>query len=57
MVTVMRAGKEAKEMLKGARRMAVPGKHELMLRRARNRNVHVITPHGRIVAGRKGRKG
>ncbi len=44
-------------MRKTARRMAVPGKHELMLRRAANHNVHVITPHGKIVAGRKGRKG
>jgi hypothetical protein len=27
------------------------------LRMTRNHNVHVITPHGKIVAGRKGRKG
>lgn len=36
---------------------AVPGKHELMMRRAANHNVHIITPHGKIQAGRKGRKG
>ncbi|WP_191965604.1 hypothetical protein [Oryzomonas sagensis] len=35
---------------------AMPGKHEMMLRRAGNHNVHVITPHGKIQAGRKGRK-
>jgi hypothetical protein len=37
--------------------MAMPGKHELMIRRAANHNVHIITPHGKIQAGRKGRKG
>ena len=36
---------------------AIPGKHELMIRRAANSNAHVITPHGRIQAGRKGRRG
>ena len=35
----------------------VPGRHELMIRRAANHNVHIITPHGKIQAGRKGRKG
>jgi hypothetical protein len=39
------------------RKMAMPGKHEMMIRRAGNHNVHVITPHGKIQAGRKGRKG
>ena len=33
------------------------GKHELMLRRTANLKAHVITPHGRIQAGRKGRRG
>jgi len=37
--------------------MAMPGKHELMIRRAANHNAHIITPHGKVVAGRKGRKG
>jgi len=36
---------------------AMPGKHELMIRRAGNHNLHVITPHGKIQTGRKGRKG
>ena len=38
---------------------AMPGKyeHELMIRRAVNKNAHVITPHGKVQAGRKGRKG
>jgi len=36
---------------------SMPGRHELMIRRAANHNVHIITPHGKIQAGRKGRKG
>ncbi len=40
-----------------AMKVAMPGKHELMIRRAANQNVHIITPHGKIQAGRKGRKG
>jgi len=32
-------------------------KHDLMLRRAVNHNVHVITPHGKVQLGRKGRSG
>lgn len=36
---------------------AMPGRHEMLIRRAGNHNVHVITPHGKIQAGRKGRKG
>ncbi len=36
---------------------ATPGKHELMIRRAANHNAHVITPHGKVLTGRKGRKG
>ncbi len=38
-------------------RATMLGKHELMMRRAANRNAHVITPHGRIQSGRKGRRG
>jgi hypothetical protein len=38
-------------------RMVQPGKHELMIRRAANHNAHVITPHGKVQAGRKGRRG
>ncbi|WP_460595251.1 hypothetical protein [Geomonas sp. Red276] len=33
----------------------VPKKHEMMMRREPNHNVHVITAHGKIQAGRKGR--
>lgn len=29
--------------------------HEEMIRRATNHNAHVITPHGTVHAGRKGR--
>lgn len=31
-------------------------KHEKMIRREPNHNVHVITHHGKIMLGRKGRK-
>lgn len=34
-----------------------PGKHEQIIRRTANKNAHVITPHGKVQAGRKGRKG
>lgn len=34
---------------------AMPGKHELMIRRATNHNVHIITHHGKVMIGRKGR--
>lgn len=34
-----------------------PGMQKLAARRAVNRNAHVITPHGTLQAGRKGRKG
>jgi hypothetical protein len=49
--------KETEMMKKTMQRLTVPGKHGLMLRRAANHNVHVLTPHGKIFAGRKGRKG
>jgi hypothetical protein len=32
-------------------------RHGLMTRRDANQNAHIITPHGKIQAGRKGRKG
>jgi hypothetical protein len=38
-------------------KMTVSGKRGMMLRRAGNRNAHIITPHGKIQSGRKGRKG
>jgi hypothetical protein len=34
---------------------AMSGKHELMFLRATNQNVHIITHHGKMMAGRKGR--
>lgn len=37
-------------------KIALPEKFEMMLRRAANHNAHVITPHGKVLAGRKGRK-
>ncbi|GAM09568.1 hypothetical protein OR1_01848 [Geobacter sp. OR-1] len=38
---------------------AVPmlAKHERMIRRAANHNLHVITHHGKVMVGRKGRTG
>lgn len=32
-------------------------KHGMMLRRTANRNAHIITHHGKIRVGRKGRNG
>ncbi|HJV33842.1 hypothetical protein [Geomonas sp.] len=32
-------------------------KHDMMMRREPNHNVHIITPHGNIQSGRKGRTG
>lgn len=37
--------------------MAMVDRHKMMMRRSVNRNAHIITPHGKLVAGRKGRKG
>ena len=37
--------------------MPMMEKHEMMIRRAPNHNVHVITHHGKLMVGRKGRKG
>ena len=30
---------------------------KMMMRRSTNRNAHIITPHGTLKAGRKGRNG
>jgi hypothetical protein len=35
--------------------IAMPGKHELMIRRDTNHNAHIITHHGKVMVGRKGR--
>ena len=32
-------------------------KHGMMLRRSTNLNAHIITHHGKVQVGRKGRKG
>ena len=32
-------------------------RQKLIMRRTTNRNAHIITPHGKVMAGRKGRKG
>ena len=42
---------------RGVMKMALSDKRGLMLRRAGNRNAHIITPHGKIQSGCKGRKG
>lgn len=56
-VALMRGTKRTAMMPDRMRRLATRGKQEMMLRRVANHNVHVITPHGKILAGRKGRKG
>lgn len=53
----MRGTKRQTMMSLRMARMTMHGKHELMIRRAANQNAHVITPHGKIQGGRKGRKG
>jgi len=37
--------------------MGMLDRHKMMMRRSTNRNAHIITPHGRVMAGRKGRNG
>lgn len=42
------------------RRMVLKAKldrHKMMMRRSANGNAHIITPHGKVMTGRKGRKG
>jgi len=56
-VAIMRGTKSTTTTTRRPARTATPGKHELMIRRAANHNAHVITPHGKVQAGRKGRKG
>lgn len=53
----MRGMKEPVMKQRRMMRMTMLGKHGLMIRRAANQNVHVITPHGKVQAGRKGRRG
>lgn len=35
----------------------LPGRHGVMIRRAANHNAHIITHHGKMRVGRKGRTG
>ena len=56
-VAIMRGTKGTTTTTRHTARAATAGKHELMIRRAVNHNAHVITPHGKVQAGRKGRKG
>lgn len=42
-------------MVRDSKKPVMPAKHELLMRREPNHNVHVITHHGKIQAGRKGR--
>ena len=44
-------------MTRGMKLMAMLDRHKMMLRRSTNRNAHIITPHGKLMAGRKGRNG
>ncbi len=43
--------------VKVLRMMVMPktAKHEMMIRRAPNHNLHVMTHHGKVTIGRKGR--
>lgn len=52
----MRAMKTPKMTRRDMRLVAI-GKHELMIRRTANKRAHVITAHGKIMSGRKGRAG
>ena len=36
--------------------IAVLDRQKLILRRTANKNAHIITPHGKVMTGRKGRK-
>jgi hypothetical protein len=52
--------REMKRLAIKLRQMAMTAgidKHKQMGRRTVNYNAHVITPHGRIQSGRKGRRG
>ena len=41
----------------GRKMSAMLEKREMMMRRAANHNAHMITAHGKLRSGRKGRKG
>ena len=44
-------------MPRGMMLIAMVDRGKLISRRTTNKNAHIITPHGKVVAGRKGRKG
>jgi hypothetical protein len=44
-------------MPRRAGKTATAGKHEMLIRRAANHNLHVMTHHGKVMLGRKGRTG
>lgn len=51
----MRDLKRKMTKLRGMVLMARLDRHKTMMRRSANRNAHIITPHGKVMAGRKGR--
>lgn len=53
--TVMKTAKLPITIQRRSTKATMQGKHELMIRRASNHNVHIITHHGKIQSGRKGR--
>jgi hypothetical protein len=42
---------------RGMKLMAMLDRNNMMMRRSTNRNAHIITPHGKVMVGRTGRKG
>jgi hypothetical protein len=42
---------------RGVKLTAMLDRHKMMMRRSTNRNAHIITPHGKVMVGRTGRKG
>ena len=53
----MRGMKRTMMMRRGMMVMTMLDRHKMMMRRSTNRNAHIITPHGKVMAGRKGRNG
>ncbi len=55
-VAVMKGTKLPDRVPKAKGMAPVLAKHEQMIRRATNHNLHIITHHGKVQVGRKGRK-
>jgi len=53
----MRGMKRTLMRPRGMMLMAMLDRHKMIMRRSTNRNAHIITPHGKVMAGRKGRNG